>query len=344
MNTPHLHVNTRRLLTNALCSGWPDCCRRILLALPGNTDPLLSAEENIRRLPTRVAFAELRDKVVGSQLLDAIDALECDDLAPASGRLLLALAKEFFLPKLPAQHPGYLGANGLLAVLEDYLDGKATAEAYIGTAYRFRSDYGTSITAAGTDSVYESLFDALPASGLDCPAGEGCWNLAMHWNSFGRFLAEQRSEWRLLDSIDEELDFLALHLHPDPAASQDAAKVVRTEIIDLQREALAEGELDALDDELTAVIARFFPVNQQPSPADRAAAGAPGRPFNPTMMNFLKTGSYGIRDKGLQPNPSMRPDSHIAAASTAEARDIAPQSDPATAPDSGAIQSPPPAA
>lgn len=257
-----LRVNTRRLLNNALCGGWHSCCVKTLIQISGTADPFASELEMIRRLPASFAFAALRDKVVAAQLLDVIDALECNDTAPTSGRLLLAMASRFFLPKLPEEHLGYVLTAGLLAVLKDYLNGKVKAEAYIGSAYNYRSEYGTSITAAGTDSEYELLFEAMPANGLDCPAGSGCWNLAMHWQSFGRFLASRRDEWRLLDDIDDELDTVALL--EDVAASREAAEAVRTQIIDLQRLALAEGELDALDDELEALIEQFFPAKDAP--------------------------------------------------------------------------------
>ncbi len=256
--TSPARVNARRLLNNALNGGWRGACLNLLAALAGDVGPYAHEAQLIRRLPADFAFADLRDKVTADQLLDVIDALECDDMALTSGNLLYLMAAKFFLPQLPAERPGYAETCSLMAVFHDYLVGKVKAEAYIGAAYNYRSDYGTTVTAAGTDSEYELLFDAMPAVGLDGPAGEGCWHLGRHWRTFGRFLAARRDEWRLLDDIDAQLDEVALL--DDVAASLEAAAAVRTQIVDLQREVLVEIELDALGDALDALIEVFFPA------------------------------------------------------------------------------------
>lgn len=212
----------------------------------------------IESLPDEADYLELRSQLSGKALLDLVECLVGVDHR-VGGLVLLGMARELFAPLVPEDHPAKQPTEALLTSLMAYLLEEAPAEGYIGEAFRYRSRFGTTFSSAGTDTEFELLFEAMPSGGLCCPVGEGRWHLSSHWESFGRYLVGQRDEWRLLDDIDEELDEFEL-VEGDVAAGREAADNVRSKILERIREAMLEGELDAYDGDLAALIDRILPA------------------------------------------------------------------------------------
>lgn len=254
-----LRVDVKALLKLARLNGW--FFRFFNVMSKGACDPFsepAATKAFIESLPAEADYRELRAQLSGKALLDLIECLLGVDHR-VGGLVLLGMARELFAPLVPADHPAQQPTEALLTALMAYLLEEAPAEAYIGEAFRYRSQYGTTATSAGTDSVFELLFEAMPSGGLCCPVGEGRWHLSMHWDSFGRYLVSQRDEWRLLDDIDEALDDFDL-VEGDVAAGREAADNVRSQVLEQHREALLEGMLDDREEALAALIDRILPA------------------------------------------------------------------------------------
>ncbi len=254
-----LRVDVKALLKLAQQNEWFFLFLKVMSK--GTCDPFgnpAATVEFIKALPAEADYLELRSQLSGKALLDMIECLLGVDHR-VSGLVLLGMARELFTPHVPETHPAAQPTAELLNVLRAYLLEEAPAEAYIGEAFRYRSQFGTTISSAGTDTEFELLFEAMPSNGLCCPVGEGRWHLTMHLESFGRWLASQRGEWRLLDDIDDQLDDYEL-VEDDPAADREAADNVRARILDVHREALIEAELDDYADALETLIDRILPA------------------------------------------------------------------------------------
>ena len=253
-----LRVDVRALLKLAQLNGW---LLPFLHAFSKGTDDYFASpgvtKACIETLPAEADYLELRSHLSGKALLDLIECLLGVDHR-VGGLVLLGMARELFAPFVPADHPAKQPTEMLLTALMSYLLKEAPAEGYIGEAFRYRSQFGTTFSSAGTDSEFELLFEAMPSGGLCCPVGEGRWHLSLHWDSFGRYLVSQRDECRLLNDIDEELSDCEL-VEGDVAAGREAADNVRSMILERHREALLEGELEDYDSDLAALIDRILP-------------------------------------------------------------------------------------
>ena len=254
-----LRVNLRALLMLARQNDWFfHFWAAVSKDAIGSFKDTAAAKAFIETLPSEMNYLELRPYLSGKALLDAIECLVGVDHRVA-GMVLAAMAREMFLPHVPADHPAQQPSIELLNALMDYLLKKSPAEIYIGKAFCYRIQYGTTRSSAGTDTRFELLFEAMPSNGLCCPIGEGRWHLGMHWDSFGRYLACQRDGWQLLDAADAELDDCTL-VDDDPVADREAADRVRSMVIDPLREAMTEGELDDLEGDLCDLIDRVLPA------------------------------------------------------------------------------------
>lgn len=237
MELSALQVNVKALMDKANRHGWGATCQILMSKVAG--------VRGAGALPEVLPYVVLRGSVGGSHLLDLVECLEGVDGVRTGGVLLLALSNTVFMPMLPVDHPGRKAAEALLASLQNYLLHGEPAETYIGEAFRFRSAYGTSCTALGTDPAYELLFEALPGNGLDCAVGDGCWDLTMHWLSFGMHLASKREGWVELSGLVEDLMDTVLVADDDEAnrAALNSASMV----IQYHMDAYVEDELQAYD-------------------------------------------------------------------------------------------------
>lgn len=297
-----LRVDVKALLKLARQNGW--IFQFFNAMSKGAYDPFsnpVTTQAFFESLPAEADYRELRPQLSGKALLDLIECLLGVDHR-VGGLVFFGMARELFAPHIPADHPAQQPTEDLLTALMAYLLEEAPAERYIGEAFRYRSQYGTTSSSAGTDSVFELLFEAMPSNGLCCPVGEGRWHLSMHWNSFGYYLAGQRDEWRLLDDIDEALDDYEL-VEGDVAAGREATDNVRSKVLEQYREALLEGALENYDEALAALIDRVLPAAVACfTPTD--APSAAEKPFIPLEM------LESLRQKRAANRLRRRPDSY----------------------------------
>lgn len=226
-------------------------------------------EAAVGALPETVPYRVARRLFGDRTLLIAVECLMNAGLNPliVSGKLLLAMARELFLPHLPTDHPGYPDTVLLLSALEGYLDGTVTAEAYIVEAYRYRSRYGTTRSSIGTDIDYEQLFEAMPSGGLDYVLGGEGWGLHRHLESYARFLSQADARHELLTALQARTteDYLV----EDNASADNEACHTLSSWLDEELEAMARAELDGLDTVVVELIDRQMAANGL---FDRAAA------------------------------------------------------------------------
>lgn len=257
MELNDLQVNVKALMDKANRHGWGATCQILL--------PKVAGVRGMGALPEVLPYTVLRGSVGGARLLDLVECLEGVDGVRTGGVLLLALSNTVFMPRLPEDHPGRKPAEALLSSLQNYLLHGEPAETYIGEAFRFRSAYGTSCTALGTDPAYELLFEALPGNGLDCAVGDGCWDLTMHWLSFGMHLASKREGWVELSGLVEDLMETVL-VAEDDEANRAALNSVSMVIQD-HMDAYVGDELQAFDevveDQVDGIMASLFSTMAQ---------------------------------------------------------------------------------
>lgn len=249
-----MQVNVRSLIDKSSRHGWGYACLAALTQITGQQLLTLPLDPKTlpSLLPETVDYAELRPFVSGGHLLDLVECLEGVDAVRTGGVVLLSLANNVFLPHLPATHPARQPSEDLLASLRDYLLHGTPAETYIGTAFRFRSQYGTTCTAIGSDPAYEMLFDALPTAGLDCAIGENCWDLYMHWNSYGIWLASQDEGWKALCALEEDLLDEVLVAGEDDADRE--ARSNASQLIQSHRECYVEAALDDVAEQVENLV------------------------------------------------------------------------------------------
>lgn len=251
MELSELQVNVRALMDKSARHGWGAACLSTLSKIMGvrllGENPIA-----LEALPKVLPYSALRAKIGGCRLLDLVECLEGTDGVRTGGVLLLAMSNTVFMPHVPAEHPARKPAEALLDSLQNYLLHGEPAEIYIGEAFRFRSAYGTSHTALGTDPDFELLFEALPANGLDCAIGEGCWDLTMHWQSFGLYLASRREGWKALSGVVEDLAERVL-VADDSEANRAAFNSASMRIQD-HMDAYVEQELEAYDPQLEPLV------------------------------------------------------------------------------------------
>lgn len=254
-----LRVDVRALLRRARSNDWLYLFVSALAKVTGRPmeTPVLT-QALIDELPAEVGYLELRPRLSGALLLDLIECLVGVDHR-VGGLVLLNMARELFAPQVSVVHPAKGPTDALLDDLQAYLLDEGSAEAYIGAAFRYRSQYGTTITAINTEPVLQFLFEAMPSGGLCCPIGEGRWHLVSHWQSFGRFLACQTEAWMLLDEIDDELADIDL-VPGDENANCVAVDTIQTQIFDQHRDDIIGRELDDYVDDLNALIDRILPA------------------------------------------------------------------------------------
>lgn len=264
--TASLRVNTGLLLSHTRYGDHRFNHIRSLRAAAGlaRWNPFLGedAGDGTADLPAFVAYDDLAPRLHGELLLDVLESLEGVDHSRFGGYLLAALAENAFLPQVPKGHPGRAASVALIAALRGYLQASMDAAAvlgYVGAAFNFRSDYGTTVSAVGSDSIYEQLFDAMPGGGLDCPIGEGRWHLAMHWRPFCRFMATRGDGWRMLDGIEDALDEDEL-VPGNAAANSEAIMRVKEVILDAYRDIETDQAAEDAAPLLAAVIEAALPA------------------------------------------------------------------------------------
>lgn len=249
-------INTRKLIEHATHRGWDYFCIPSVLKAAGLREASATAPvtaEQIARIPETVSYAELRKYVTEEKwLLDVADAREGVNTIKAGGMLLLAMAREFFVPEIPQDHPGYMETLRLLRVLQAYLEGKTDAEAYMQAAYHYRCHFGTAFNVAGKDPDYEHLFEAMPCLSIDSVIACDGWLLSASWDGFGRFLVRRAPEFAALDDLRDAIDE-TVFVDSDTAHSHEAQEVAHG----LLDDAMAGYQYDALapyGDRLRALI------------------------------------------------------------------------------------------
>jgi len=251
MKREELQVDAARFVERAEQAGWGWQAQCVLWGV--SAKPVPQDIEAWRALPMQaVPYGVLAPRLDGGMRLAAVDALTDVDGVRAGGAVLLAMAKHIFLPQVPTEHAARQPTEALLAALADYVFGGAHAEHYLGEAFRYRSRFGTSMTAIGDDPSYEHLFEAMPADGLDCALGLGHWDLAGHWRSFGRHLAKQGADWQALEALYEAAR--ETELVSEDEAGDDEAHAGLEAMIEVQQDGYVDRALSAHDATLRALV------------------------------------------------------------------------------------------
>lgn len=251
MKLSELQVDVQRLLVQAQTAGWRLDCIKLLWDLAGTPMPDDPAQWAAVPL-AQVAYVSVAERVNGYARLAVAESLAGFDPLKVGGAVLLAMAREIFLPDVPEAHPAHAPTVALLASFEGYLGGSATAEAYIAQAFHYRSRFGTTYSSLGTDPEHESLFEAMPARGLECAVGFGRWGVSSHWHSFGRHLAAQGEAWQALKTLEEaarDAEFVG-----DDELADEEARASVYGLIDAQRDELVEAVLGDFDQELADLV------------------------------------------------------------------------------------------
>ena len=253
MKLNELQVDVKTLLKRASEAGWHHDCLELLWNLVGA--PMPASPDQWEAVPmTQVTYVSLAERLNGYARLAVVESLAGVEPLKVGGTVLLAMAREIFLPGVPVAHPAYAPTVALLASFAGYLDGSETAEAYMGQAFHYRARFGTTYSSLGTDPAHESLFEAMPANGLECAVAFGRWGVSGHWHSFGRHLAAQGEAWQALKSLEEAARG-AEFVGDDELADEEARESVYG-LIDAQRDDLVTEALKDDDTQLMALVDR----------------------------------------------------------------------------------------
>lgn len=256
-----LTINTARLLHHSAMSDWGYSCRITLLRLAGLRPaseegiPAPITPEEMTKLPATFAYADLRH-FTGRALLDVADSLDDADPIKHGAGLLLALAREFFVPEIPQDHAGYMETLRLLRSVQAYLEGRIGAEAYMAAAFAYRSRFCTTWENDEKDPDFADLFDAMPSGGLESVIALNGWRVAGHWECFGRFLVRRLPEFRALDDLREAVEgtiFVEDDEDHDKEAEEAAQRMIDEEIA-VYRSAM----LEHFDERLAVVVDGFL--------------------------------------------------------------------------------------
>ena len=251
MKREELQVDVARFVERARQAGWGWQAQCVLWGVSGKPAP--QDIEAWRVLPMQaVPYEVLAPRLDGGMRLAAVDALMDVDGVKTGGAVLLAMANRLFLPQVPAGHAARKPTEALLAALAGYLFDGEPAEHYLAEAFRYRSRFGTSMTAIGGDPSFEHLFEAMPGDGLDCVLGLGHWDLSGHWRSFGRHLAKQGADWQALEELYEEAR--ETELVSEDAAGDDEAHSELAALIEAQQDSYIARALEAHDAALCALV------------------------------------------------------------------------------------------
>lgn len=243
-------VNIRTLLELADNHGWGPICVRMLSGTP------MFSLDTPKYMPSTVDYATLRQYALsGAQLLDVAEALDGLDPLREGGRLALALAWEFFLPALPADHPARPETLALFNALQAYIDGNAPAETYLRVAYAYRSQYGSSWSAR-ENPEYDDLFDAMPSGGLENVIALEGWRYASQWEMFGRHLVRALPEHRVLEGLRGSIES-TVFVNDDPDRDAEAEEAAHG-MIDAELAACREDVLEGYHDRVVALIDRVL--------------------------------------------------------------------------------------
>lgn len=251
MKREELQVDAARFVERARQAGWGWQAMCVLWGVSGKPAPQDSEAWAVLPLQT-VRYDTLAPRLDGGMRLAAVDALVDVDGVKTGGVVLLAMANRVFLPQLPAEHAARKPTEALLAALAEYLLDGEPAERYMAEAFRYRSRFGTSMTAIGDDPCYEQLFEAMPGEGLDCALGMGHWDLSGRWRSFGRHLAKQGADWQALEELYQEAG--ATELVSEDEASDDEAHAGLEAIIEELQDGYVRRALSAHDAALRALV------------------------------------------------------------------------------------------
>ncbi|MDD3326489.1 MAG: hypothetical protein PHW25_05315 [Zoogloea sp.] len=251
MKLNELQVDVKTLLERASEAGWRRDCLELLWNLAGA--PMPANPSQWEAVPmAQVAYVSLAERLNGYARLAVVESLAGVEPLKVSGAVLLAMAREIFLPGVPEAHPAHAPTVALLMSFAGYLGGSATAEAYIAQAFHYRVRFGTTYSSLGTDPEHESLFEAMPASGLECAVALGRWGVSGHWHSFGRHLAAQGEAWQALKTLEEAVRDMEL-VSDDESADEEARESVYG-LIDAQRDELVTAALAGFDRELAELV------------------------------------------------------------------------------------------
>lgn len=254
-----IKIDTARLLEQATKSDWGYSCAITLLELAGLRTPDqppfgLPSDDELRAIPDAIDYASLR-AYTGKAALDIAESVAGADPIKHGGRLLLALAHEFFVPEIPKDHPGYLESLRLLRTVQAYLDGKATAEVYMAAAYHYRTRFCSTFMNRQVDKDFVDLFDAMPACGLEDVIALGGWGLSGQWECFGRFLARRRPEVAALEALRERVpETLFVDIEDDEDGLDAQAEEAAQAMIDEEITHYRDDMLKPLDARLAAVV------------------------------------------------------------------------------------------
>ncbi|WP_068634677.1 hypothetical protein [Thauera butanivorans] len=246
MTRDDLQVNVERFYRDALWAGWGYAAARALWALAGKPVPTDPGAWGTLPMKT-VRYGELAPRLCGRQRLAVVNAIEGLDGVKTSGVVLLAMARQIFLPQLARDHALRGAASRLLDALAGYLLDGQPAESYIVEAYRFRTDPAFD----GRDGR-DAFIAALPAAGLDFALASGGWNLSIRWRSFGSFMASGNRAWGVLNELAADAGE-ASFVDGDDAADAEARAELDA-LIDARRDALAEEALAEFDDFLADLV------------------------------------------------------------------------------------------
>ncbi|SIQ95287.1 hypothetical protein SAMN05421829_108128 [Aromatoleum tolulyticum] len=254
MELNELRVDVIRLCERAVYAGWGLHVLRALWAMA--EQPVPEKEEDRLNLPMQsVSYEALCLRLNGYMRLAAVDSLanlSDADRVKVGGVILLAMANRIFLPHVPAEHAARQPTEALLGHFSAWLVDGAPAEQYVAEAYRYRSRFGTTVTAIRTDPEYEELFDAMPSAGLDYAMGEGHWDLSSHWHGFGRFLAAQGADWQALRVLEQKAD--GVEFVSDDEYGNDEAHAALLGLLDAQRDGYVDVALKPHDAALAELV------------------------------------------------------------------------------------------
>lgn len=251
MKREELQVDVARFVENVQRPGGRWHARCVLWSVSGKAAP--QEIEAWRELPMQtVPYDVLALRLDGGMRLAAVDALADVDGVKTGGAVLLAMANRLFLPQVPAEHAARKPTEALLVALAGYLFDGEPAEHYLAEASRYRSRFGTSMTAIGGDPSFEHLFEAMPGDGLDCVLGLGHWGLLGYWRSFGRHLAKQGADWQAIEALYQEAR--ETELVSADAASDEEAHSELAALIEAQQDSYIDRALGAHDAALCALV------------------------------------------------------------------------------------------
>lgn len=255
MNMKELRVDAARFVERARMAGlgWEAEC--VLWDVSGKPAP--QDIEDWRVLPMQVVpYDVLAKRMDGAMRLAAVDALADVDGVKTGGAVLLAMCRRVFLPQVPTEHAARNPTEVLLETFSGYLFDGQPAEHYLAEAFRYRTRFGTSMTAIGGDPILEHLFEAMPSEGLDCVLGLGGWGLLGHWRSFGRYLASQGADWQALEKLYEEAR--TTEMVSEDENGDEEAHAALAGMIEVQQESYIDSALRPHDAALQALVGEML--------------------------------------------------------------------------------------